>query len=192
MPMEVGDEFVDFKAFNAAMPDWSITGEHNLTFRDQKSDEAREIVVCAHADYFFRLYVAMPDWSITGEHNFTFRDQKSDKARNIVVCAHADYSFRVYAAMDKDRGTVEVITANPNHICVGAVMQPRSTANRQAWLQRIVPATLSDTKKTTPSQIIDDVKFHHKVPITNAPELWAKLVSLECGMGTTHRTSLSH
>ena len=130
--MEVGDEFVDFKAFNADMPDWSITGEHN----------------------------------------FTFRDEKSDKARNIVVCAHADYSFRVYAAMDKDRGTVEVITSNPNHICVGAVMQPRSTANRQAWLQRILPATVSVTKKTTPSQIIDDVKFHHKVPITYAPELW--------------------
>ena len=82
--MDVGDEFVDFKAFKAAMADWSISGEHK----------------------------------------FTLRYQKSDKARNIVVCVHADCSFRVYAAMDKDRDIVEVITVNPNHICVGAVMQP--------------------------------------------------------------------
>ena len=105
--MEVGDEFVDFKAFKAAMADWLITSEHK----------------------------------------FTFRYQKSDKVRNIVVCTHADCSFRVYAAMDKDRGIVEVLTVNPSHICVGAVMQPHSTANRQAWLQRILPATFQLRRK---------------------------------------------
>ena len=73
MPIEVGDGFVDFKAFKAAMSDWSIAGEHK----------------------------------------FTFRYQKPDKTRNIVVCAHADCSFRVYAAMNRDRGMVEAITANP-------------------------------------------------------------------------------
>ena len=30
MPIEVGDEFVDFKSFNAAMSDWSISGEHKF------------------------------------------------------------------------------------------------------------------------------------------------------------------
>ena len=131
MPIEVGDEFVDFKAFKA-------------------------------------------DWSITGEHKFTFRYQKSDKTRNIAVCAHADCSFRVYAAMNRNRGMVEVITANPNHIRVGAVMQPRSTANRQAWLQRILPATLTVTKKTTSSEIIDAVKLHHQVSITHTATKRAK------------------
>ena len=53
-------------------------------------------------------------------------------------------------------------------------MQPRSTANRQAWLQRILPATLSVTKKMAPSQIIDTVKLHHKVPITYAAAKRAK------------------
>ena len=123
MAIEEGDEFVDFKAFKAAMADWSITGEHK----------------------------------------FTFRYQKSDKTRNIIVCAYADYFFRVYAAMNKDRNMVKVVTVNLNHICVGAVMQPRSTANRQACLQRILPATLTIAKKTTPS---DAVKLHHKVSIT--------------------------
>ena len=59
MPIEVGDEFVDFKAFKAAMSDWSITGEHKFTFRYQKSDKMRNIVVCAHADCSFRVYAAM-------------------------------------------------------------------------------------------------------------------------------------
>ena len=53
-------------------------------------------------------------------------------------------------------------------------MQPHSTANRQAWLQRILPATPSVTKKTTPSQIIYAVKLHHKVPITYAAAKRAK------------------
>ena len=56
---------------------------------------------------------------------------------------------------------------------MGAVMQYRSTANRQAWLQRILLATLTVPKKTTLSEIIDAVKLHHQVPILavqrNAP-----------------------
>ena len=35
----------------------------------------------------------------------------------------ASVSLRVYAAMGRDGGMVEVIAANPNHICVGTVMQ---------------------------------------------------------------------
>ena len=35
MAIEVGDEFVDFKAFEAAMADWSITGKHKFTCRYQ-------------------------------------------------------------------------------------------------------------------------------------------------------------
>ena len=54
MPIKVGDEFVDFKAFKAAMTDWSITGEHKFTFRYQQSDKTRNIVVCVHADCSFR------------------------------------------------------------------------------------------------------------------------------------------
>ena len=69
---------------------------------------------------------------------------------------------------------VEVITANPNHICVGAVVQPRSTANRQAWPQRILPATLTVTKITTPPDIIDAVKLHHQVSISYITEKRAK------------------
>ena len=82
--MEVGHEFVDFKAFKAAMADWSITGAHK----------------------------------------FPFRYQNSGKARSIVVCARSGCFFQVYAAIDKDRDIVEVITVNPNRICVGAVTQP--------------------------------------------------------------------
>ena len=69
---------------------------------------------------------------------------------------------------------VKVVTVNPNHICVGAAMQPRSTANRQAWLQRILPATLTVTKITTPSQIIEAVKLHHQATITNDAAKHAK------------------
>ena len=58
-PMEIGDEFVDFKALKAAMADWSITGAHKFTFRHQKSAKARSILVCAHAGCFFRVYTAM-------------------------------------------------------------------------------------------------------------------------------------
>ena len=142
MAIEEGDEFVDFKAFRAAVADWSITGEHK----------------------------------------FTFRYQKSDKTRNIVVCAHVDCSFRVYAAINKDRNMVKVVTVNHNHICVGAVMQPRSAANRQAWLQRILPATLTIPKKTTPSEIIDAVKLHHKVSITCDAAKRAKKYLLDDGL----------
>ena len=49
--------------------------------------------------------------------------------------------------MNKDRNLVKVVTVNPTHICVGAVIQPRSTANRQAWLQCILPATLTIARK---------------------------------------------
>ena len=58
-PMDVGDEFVDFKAFKAAMADWSLTGAHKYTFRYQNSSKARSIVVYAHAGCFFRVYAAM-------------------------------------------------------------------------------------------------------------------------------------
>ena len=54
MAIKEGDEFVDFKAFKAAMADWSITGEHKFTFRYQKSDKTRNIVVCAHTDCSFK------------------------------------------------------------------------------------------------------------------------------------------
>ena len=47
IPIGVGDEFVDFKD---TMADWSIAGEHKVTFRHQKSDKTRNIVLCAHAD----------------------------------------------------------------------------------------------------------------------------------------------
>ena len=57
--MEVGDEFVDFKAFKAVMADWSITSAHKFTFWYQKSGKARSIVVCARAGCFFRVYAAM-------------------------------------------------------------------------------------------------------------------------------------
>ena len=66
-----------------------------------------------------------------------------------MVCAHADCSLRVYAAMNRDRGMVEVITANPNHIFVGAVMRHRSATNRQAWLQRILRNTYSHEENHT-------------------------------------------
>ena len=102
---------------------------------------------------------AMADWSITDEYKPTFRYEKSDKTRNIVQCAHADCSFRVYAAMNKDHNMVKVATVNSNHICAGAVMQPRSTANGQAWLQRILPATFRVVRKNAPSQITDALSF---------------------------------
>ena len=38
-PVEVGDEFVDFKASKGAKADRSINGEHKVTFRYQKSDK---------------------------------------------------------------------------------------------------------------------------------------------------------
>ena len=50
MAIEEGDEVVDFKAFQAAMADWSITGEHKFTFRYQKSDKSRNIVLLASGD----------------------------------------------------------------------------------------------------------------------------------------------
>ena len=126
MPIEVGDEFGDFKASKATMAVWSMNDEHK----------------------------------------FYFRYQKSDKKRNIVAYTHADCSFRVYAVTNKDGDMVKVTIISPNHICMGAVMQPHSTANWQAWLQRILPATLTVTKKTTPSEMINAVKLHHQVSIT--------------------------
>ena len=59
MPMELGHEFVDFKAFKATLADWSCTGAHKFSFRYEKSGKARSIVVCAHAGCFFRVYAAM-------------------------------------------------------------------------------------------------------------------------------------
>ena len=45
MPIEAGDEFIDIKAFKAAISDWSIAGEHKFTFRYQRPDKMRNIVV---------------------------------------------------------------------------------------------------------------------------------------------------
>ena len=59
MPIEVGDEFADFKSPKDTMADWSIAGKHKPTFRYQKSDKTRNIVLCAHANSSFRVYAAM-------------------------------------------------------------------------------------------------------------------------------------
>jgi hypothetical protein len=55
MPMQEGDEFVDFKAFKAAMQDWAMTGVHKFNFRYKKSDSSRNVVVCAHDNCPFRI-----------------------------------------------------------------------------------------------------------------------------------------
>ena len=44
MPMQEGDQFVDFKAFKAAMQDWSVAGAYKFNFRYKKSDALRNIV----------------------------------------------------------------------------------------------------------------------------------------------------
>ena len=41
MPIGVGDEFVDFKAFKAAIADWSMNGKHKFSFPYQKSDNEK-------------------------------------------------------------------------------------------------------------------------------------------------------
>ena len=55
MLMQEGDQFVDFKAFKAAMQDWSVAGAHKFNFRYKNSDSLRNIVVCAHDDCPFRV-----------------------------------------------------------------------------------------------------------------------------------------
>ena len=55
MLMQEGDEFVDFKAFKAAMQDWAMTGVPKFNFRYKKSDSSRNVVVCAHDNCPFRI-----------------------------------------------------------------------------------------------------------------------------------------
>ena len=54
MPMQEGDQFVDFKAFKAAMQDWAMTGAHKFNFCYKKSDSLRN-VVCADDNCPFRI-----------------------------------------------------------------------------------------------------------------------------------------
>ena len=54
MPMQEGDEFVNFKAFKAAMQDWTMAGARKFNFR-YKSDSSRNVVVCAHDNCPFRI-----------------------------------------------------------------------------------------------------------------------------------------
>ena len=76
MPVQEGDQFVDFKAFKAAMQDWSTTGAHKFNFRYKKSNSLRNIVVCAHDDCPFRVSAIYSSTrqcvvvvSIGGKHN---------------------------------------------------------------------------------------------------------------------------
>ena len=54
-PIEEGQEFVDFAAFKVAMQDWAVGGAHKFTFRYQRSDATRNVVICAHQDCPFRV-----------------------------------------------------------------------------------------------------------------------------------------
>ena len=76
MPMHEGDQFVDFKAFKAAMQNWSVAGAHKINFRYKKLDSWRKIVACAHDDCPFRVratYIPTRQCvvvaSVGGEHN---------------------------------------------------------------------------------------------------------------------------
>ena len=54
-PIEEGQEFVDFAAFKVAMQDWAVGGAHKFTFRYQRSDATRNVVICVHQDCPFRV-----------------------------------------------------------------------------------------------------------------------------------------
>ena len=115
---------------------------------------------------FAAFKVAMQDWAIGGAHKFAIRYKKSDATRNVVICARQDCPFRISAIFGKTHGCVKVIKVNDEHVCVGVAPVRRAVANSQAWLQRILPTTITITKNTTPSQIRDAVKLHHQVTIT--------------------------
>ena len=48
MPMQEGDEFVNFKAFKAAMQNGAMAGAHKFDLRYKKSDSSCNVVICAH------------------------------------------------------------------------------------------------------------------------------------------------
>ena len=112
---------------------------------------------------FATFNVAMPDWAIGGAHKFAIRYRKSDDTCNVVIYAQQDCPFRISATFDKTHGCVKVIKVNGEHVCVGVAPVRRAVANSQAWLQRILPTTITITKNTTPSQIRDAVKLHNQV-----------------------------
>ena len=87
--------------------------------------------------------VAMQDWAIGGAHKFAIRYKKSDATRNVVICTQQDCPFRISATFDKTHGCVKVIIVNDEHVGVGVAPIRRAVANSQAWLQRILPTTIT-------------------------------------------------
>ena len=60
-----------------------------------------------------------------------------------------------------------MVTVNPNHICVGAVIRTAPQHGEPTSLVAVhSPCNPSIAKKTTPSEITDAIKLHHKVSIT--------------------------
>ena len=94
MPMQEGDEFVNFKAFKAAMQE----GDEFVNFKAFKA--------------------AMQDWTMAGARKFNFR-YKSDSSRNVVVCAHDNCPFRISATYST-RQCVVVVPIGKEHNCIGA------------------------------------------------------------------------
>ena len=115
---------------------------------------------------FKAFKAAMQDWAMAGAHKFNLRYKKSDSSRNVVVCAHDDCPFRISATFSSTRQCVVVVSIGEEHNCVGAGQISHGPSSQQTWLQRILPATLSINKSTTPRAIIDAVKLHHHVTIT--------------------------
>ena len=55
MPIHENQEFPDFKSFKIAMQDWALTNPMRFSFRYQRSDRKRNVVICVHETCPFRV-----------------------------------------------------------------------------------------------------------------------------------------
>jgi hypothetical protein len=127
---------------------------------------------------FSELNIALEDWSIATK--FTFRVIKSDAGRTVVKCALETCPFHLRAYFDAQRECVVIgSTMIPDHNCLGAALSTRGTANRQSWLQRVIPTIISVTKDTKPQAIIEAIQLRFQERINYNSAFKAKNALLE-------------
>jgi hypothetical protein len=129
--------------------------------------EIKSLYVGQQFEDFPAFKTAMRMWAVSDPRKFTYRFKKSDKIRNNVVCVHAEKGcpFKVNATFSLVKECVTVIVVEDDHTCVGTAPVQRSIASTQAWLQEILPRTITITKATKPSDISDAVAHKHGVVI---------------------------
>lgn len=129
---------------------------------------------------FDTLKKALQDWSV--RETFSFKVEKKDQSRGIYRCIVNNCPWRVRANRTTNED-VKITVLNSEHNCIAAqIVEKRTPASTQTWLQQILPDHLVITKDTRPREIVDCLRLRFGEEINYQVALRVKKGLLEDGL----------